>query len=631
MKMKLSGKRILLPLLALLLALTLWAGFFPPVSVSASAEDYAHRYSVSSFQVEMEVREDRTIEVKEVIAVQLLGHESHGIIRDFPLGHGVTYSNINASCDHSDFDPYFQSDDSDFLSLYLRGDNYAVGQDRTYTITYLMTVPALKEEGYLPLNVIGYGWQTRLRNVSAKVTLPEGLIDYNIYSGEYGTKGNAYATHSRVENTVYISAQELPQSYTDEYGNRVAAGITLDLSFGGGVLKTHVNMPLIIAIIIGAVIFLIAILLKLLVFRNTEFVAPVNLSTPEEMDPLKMGILIDNKLDSEDLGSLVFWLAAKGYVKIDLTEDEKDPRITITGKMLPADAPNYLKAFFDGLFDRRETVLVSELKNSFYKTADNVKASASASVKSQCTMYRKHSAVWTVAFGVITVLILGGFAFFYAMMNLTANFAPMGYHYWAIFPILAFALLFSAFAANMVRQRYFKWGNPTRIVVTLMGLFAGGLVSLATLVFPCAVFTVWVGIVLAIFAAATGTVCGMFLCRTKQYSDVLGQIVGFRNFILLTEKDKVEIMLKENPELYYQILPYAQVLGVTDVWTGKFKGLDVPAPSYVVYGNNFVFDFLIWNTMFHSMTRNFSNTFVSRPSSAGGDWISEYEQIHYCA
>lgn len=69
MKMKLSGKRILLPLLALLLALTLWAGFFPPVSVSASAEDYAHRYSVSSFQVEMEVREDRTIEVKEVIAV----------------------------------------------------------------------------------------------------------------------------------------------------------------------------------------------------------------------------------------------------------------------------------------------------------------------------------------------------------------------------------------------------------------------------------------------------------------------------------------------------------------------------------------------------------------------------------
>ena len=42
----------------------------------------------------------------------------------------------------------------------------------------------------------------------------------------------------------------------------------------------------------------------------------------------------------------------------------------------------------------------------------------------------------------------------------------------------------------------------------------------------------------------------------------LNEIIGFKNFIKLAEKNQLEKMLEQDPQYYYHILPYAQVLGV---------------------------------------------------------------------
>ena len=131
----------------------------------------------------MNVHTDRTVSVREEIRVSFSGYDSHGIIRDFATDGGVTYSDITAECDHADFSPYFETEDG-FLSFYLRGDGVVTGQERTYTLHYTLTVPALAEEGYLPLDVIGYGWQTALNNVSALITLKSGgMSSRNTISG----------------------------------------------------------------------------------------------------------------------------------------------------------------------------------------------------------------------------------------------------------------------------------------------------------------------------------------------------------------------------------------------------------------------------------------------------------------
>ena len=111
--------------------------------------------------------------------------------------------------------------------------------------------------------------------------------------------------------------------------------------------------------------------------------------------------------------------------------------------------------------------------------------------------------------------------------------------------------------------------------------------------------------------------------RCDEYNERLGQILGFKNFIVYTEQDKIEFMLKENPELFYDVLPYAQVLGVTNEWTGKFEEILLTPPSwYASSGGMSVFDFYILNrcmrvSMVKMMSRPSGNS-VGRSGGGGG-------------
>ncbi len=607
MTIKKSVKAILTFVAVVLLALAVRAGISPPVSVAANAASSAYDFTIQGYAVDMKVATDGTIEVEEEIEVFFTGSSSHGIIRDFPLGNGVRYVGIEAKCKNSsDFYSYTATDDTSFLSLYLRGDAVVTGQTRVYTITYTMEVPSAKEEGYLPLDVIGFGWGAQIENVRATVTIPDGLQEWKIYSGSYGTSGN-------VRNAVVSQNGNVISIVCDLLGKE--QGITLDLKFEEGVIVGKFDASVLWAVLIGVVLIGVAVVLKLLVFRQPVLSPTVNLTAPDEMDPLKMGKLIDNSVDGEDLGALIFWLADQGYLKIDLSEGEKDPVLIATGKKLPPDAPPHQRAMYDGLFAHGDRVKVSSLKNRFYKTAETIKTTVNAA---SVGMYRKSSVAGIVLYGIISALLLGGFAMLYAFRSIG------GYVYWYLLAGCAVAYAATAFVSSLVSQRALKWKRAACAALSAGAVVATCLIgALALLFLPCPAFGWGTGFLLILSAALTGAVGGFFLCRTEEFTAKLGHIVGFKNFILFTEKDKIKFMLQENPETYYRILPYAQVLGVTNEWTDKFKGLEMNPPSYVAYNTaDFIWDCMVWNALFRSLNTNFSTTMVSRPSSSGGGSIS---------
>ena len=70
-------------------------------------------------------------------------------------------------------------------------------------------------------------------------------------------------------------------------------------------------------------------------------------------------------------------------------------------------------------------------------------------------------------------------------------------------------------------------------------------------------------------------------------------------------------MLEENPEIYYKVLPYAQVLGVTDEWTHHFRNILIEKPSWA-YGFEYsVFDYMLVNRSMRMITR----TMAMRPQN----------------
>ena len=595
-------------ILALLAAFFVRAGNTPPVSASAAG---AYDYTVEYYAVEMDVSKDCVIDVKETITARFSGSNSHGIIRDFSLGGGVTYSDFSAKCDSSDFSPYFQTDEDGVLSYYLRGEGRVTGESRTYTISY--KIHARPINSVLPLDVLGYGMQSDIYEFHATVRLPKGYQTVDVYSGYEGATSNMMGVPVDVKKDGENTVLTIPSCSVKGYG------ITLDVHFERGAVSASFDSSLLYAFLAGFAVLALAVVIKVVICKQPMLVAPVNLSAPEAMDPLLMGKIIDGKVDGEDLGALIFWLASEGYIRIDLTENDEDPMLYLTEKHLPSDAPAHVKTFFDGLFPwqsensverRRQFVWVSQLKNKFYTTAEQVKKEV---VPAAGQLHQKKGNVCLGILAVITVLLFGLLGFFLGMSAIGGSYFNI-----VAFVTSAIAFVFGAGASRVATERRYKWKKSRRILLIIGGLLGGGLVALFSVAFPSAAYSIAAGAVLASFAAVIGAIAGSCLVRTNEYNDRLGQILGFKNFIEFTEKDKIEFMLKEDPELYYRILPYAQVLGVSNAWTNKFKGLDLAPPTWCSYtAGDLAFDLIVWNGIFRAMGRGFAQNMISRPSTHG--------------
>lgn len=585
--------------LVALILLMIWAGvsspFFAPTSASAQG---AYDFSVTSYLVEMDVHTDRTIDVKETIRVEFSGYDSHGIIRDFATDGGVKYSNLSATCDSSDFDPYFETEDG-FLSYYLRGDQRVTGQTRTYTIAYTLTVPALSQEGYLPIDVIGYGWQSVLNNVRAVVKLPTDGVSYQVYSGVAGTtgSGNTVTTLSDDGKTITVTAQSLASGH----------GITLDLSFGEGVLTTKFDPALMIIAIVAVVAIVVCCLLRAALCRQPVLVQTVNLTAPEGMDPLRMGRLIDNSVDTEDLGALVFWAASEGYLTIDMSENQDDPTLIRTQKPIPPSLPSHIQTFLGGLFSSGVQVRVSSLQNSFYTTVERVKTLVSVADRG----FFSAKGRWMTVICAIMALILPACAMIMSYQRLAVGMFE------ALVTAFA-AFVFPAALGRMLSYRRHKMKGSAFVAAWIGLLILGIAASFICLLFISPALSNWVFVLSTMGCAILGCLAGTCIVRSKSYNEKLGHILGFKQFITMTEKDRISFMLQDDPELYYRILPYAQVLGVTNEWTDKFKDLNMPAPSYM-RGSlaDDVVSVVLWSHMFRSLNASMSRTMISRPSQSG--------------
>ena len=70
------------------------------------------------------------------------------------------------------------------------------------------------------------------------------------------------------------------------------------------------------------------------------------------------------------------------------------------------------------------------------------------------------------------------------------------------------------------------------------------------------------------------------LVRTEAHMEMLGKILGFKEFVLVTKKDRLESILEQNPQFFYDVLPFAQVMDVSGVWEEKFRDITMEAPRW---------------------------------------------------
>ena len=69
----------------------------------------------------------------------------------------------------------------------------------------------------------------------------------------------------------------------------------------------------------------------------------------------------------------------------------------------------------------------------------------------------------------------------------------------------------------------------------------------------------------------------IFMNMKTDYGQIISaKVRGFRNYLITVEKKQLDILVQENPNYFYDILPYTYVLNISDKWINIFGKHNVP-------------------------------------------------------
>ncbi len=598
------------------LVIALLFGIFTENGEKANAETYIpepNQYEtyVKSYDIFCDVKDNREISISEKIEVYYFGNS--GFFRDIPVNAGEMVKNVKVVRNDTRFVYYDVFYEDKFIVVEIDDDRSKVRETFTYTLTYDYMLTAAQEgENVLEFNPLGTGIEKSVYNVNITMNLPESYKTGKCYAGAAGSDKEYSFETTHDENGISVNTSF---GYLAPHH-----GVTFYLEFEDGALSTYFDFTPYIFVIAGAVLLLIIIALKFLCFNKNTLTPVVNFEAPNEMNPLVMGKLIDNKVNTEDITSMIFYFADKGWLKINL-DDQNDPVLIRIVRKLPDSCEDYEKLMFENLFGNEDAIRTSSLTNRYYTTVQKVTTMVNARTKG---LYTSASLGISILFAIIGGLLTGLAPLLIAMTQISLRMIILAPFITLLPSLFIYAL------SETIMYNNLKWKKTTKILFAVIIAAISLVVTGAYVLFvPTAIIGYLPKALLCLVSCLCVSVSVLLISRTKKYNDCLNQIVGFKNFISLVEKDKLEKLLEEDPQIYYHILPYAQVLGVSDKWEEKFKNITIAPPEWVTGSTaRTLIEFHMINRIIRSSSNKMSNTFHSRPSSSSGSGFGGFGGGH---
>jgi hypothetical protein len=182
---------------------------------------------------------------------------------------------------------------------------------------------------------------------------------------------------------------------------------------------------------------------------------------------------------------------------------------------------------------------------------------------------------------------------------------------------------------KMVYSEMIKRGFFTRNPVNRKMAYVAGGVILAVLSIIIGFVTSSLVLCFAILATAILIAVWPFAisARTPSGGDVKRHILGFRKFISVTDKARMEFhnAPEKNPEQFMKYLPFAIALGVQQKWAKQFDGMYMNPPSWYVganpggfTANNFARDLAVFSAFTANSVVASSSGYSSGGGSSGG-------------
>lgn len=570
-------------------------------------------YSIEAYDIKMVVNENNTFDITETITANF-DVQKHGIIRKIPLRNkivrldGTSSSNraeiTNISVDNN----YSVSKSNGMYNIQIGDPDKTLMGKQTYVIKYTYNIGKDPINGYdeLYYNIIGNEWDTVIDNLTFSITMPKDF-DASKLGFSYGNEGSTESEKAQYT----VNGNQITGSYDGILNPGEAFTVRCELPEGYFVgAKNPTNNTDYLMFVVPAISLIISFILWFLFGRDKKTVETVEFYPPQGFNSLEVGFIYKGKADKTDVTSLLIYLADKGYIQISETEEKflfsssKGFKIT---KLKEYDGNNVNeRLFLEGLFKKSNynEVTLSELYNNFYIIVNQILTNVNSKENKQ-KIFEKKSTNKKIF---VILLMLASYILITTIPTLT----------YGSLQELIFGLLFPGIGFSVLFAMVFEDNNITiKIFGIFWGLLFGGIPWL-TIILP-----VISQEPLYLIGYLFGVICiiGMALClkylpkRTTYGLELLGKIKGFKTYLETAEKSRLESMVLQNPNYFYDILPYAYVLGVSDKWISKFEGITLSAPNW--YTGSGTFSVATFGTFMNTAMTSANAAMSSSPSSSG--------------
>lgn len=585
------------------------------VSVQVFADEY---FVIDHYQVDIDVMENNSYDIVETIDVNFQT-DRHGIYREIPLRFDdmqVIISNISVPGHETSIEKL-----RDKVNIRIGSADSTVSGKVTYSISYTYDVGAdnLGDMDEFYHNIIGDQWDTTITSADFRINMPKAFDEsrVNFTSGDSGSTDNSNVEWKINGNT--ISGRIL--SPLSNY-QALTAAVPLPEGYWVGA-KIHRAQGWLLFMIFGYPLYIAVIILAFLFWykkgRDNKLFPSVEFDPPEGMNPSEIGYIIDGSVDSKDVTSLILYWADRGHLEIEEETTgkamfKKKKLHLIKLKDLDADAKSYEKRVFKKLFNLGDGTRVStdDLTNKFYSTVSEAKLDIKKSFTDnpERAIYEKGKKLFTALTGLfaalpIIMVLMEGFMAFTGEGGFAALFAIP----FSLFLIIPTMVLASAITGQ---------GDGVKGKIIFAILFGG--FSFAFF----AMFTVLAGgvpIYKYIAAVASEIIVSIFvtiMSKRTEYGDrILEKTLGFKEFIKEAEKDKLEAMFESNPSYFYNLLPYAMVLNLSDKWSSHFEGMAIQPPTWYRGYHYTTFSTAAFASSLNGNFKTLNSSMTSSPSSSG--------------
>ncbi|MEK7511750.1 MAG: DUF2207 domain-containing protein [Patescibacteria group bacterium] len=564
------------------------AGILLLAFLSFNQTAFASAETIDSFDAKITIEKNGAINVSEAIQYNFGSNQKHGVYRDVPLtsklGPRLSIEVVSVNDESGQPYDYTTSTIDDFVKIKIGDPDVLISGIKNYIINYRVynAIRSFEDHDELYWNATGTEWPVMIRKANVSIVLPDPNIKAKMdcFTGVMG---------GIEKNCVFNqSGMTVNYSATEELG--VGEGLTFVLGWPLGYTQnTYVqpstvqssttsteksSVPLIVFAFIFSVILLFVV--AMVMNKRSSKIKPqaiipkelknqpivVEYSPPDNLSPIELGTIADRRVDMTDITSVIMGLAVRGYLKIKYTEKkvkfwpDKKDFELIRVKDGSDLSQTAEKTIFELLFTGRASVTLSDLKD-------------------QKTVFQED------------------------IKKITESIEK-----------------------DLRDRGYFEAGDKAKktkiylVAVMIFSFFGFFIINILFDSFSFVYFWLLIG--------AMVVVAVIFMRLNNKLSAkgiaTMAKILGFREFLQLTEKDKLKLLNAPDmkPETFEKFLAYAMVFGVEEAWAKKFEGIYNLTPDWYEDTSATGFNSLVLVHGLSSFSTSFNEVFHATSTSSSG-------------